>query len=241
MCWTYRQETRTNESYDFISWINHVNDANKFITRFVPSHEYTEMFDVILSYRYDINLLANRQIVSGICMKKRYINFNLNQKKKNKTSGCGKLSSAFENGALYMPFCRNNACESSEWWKKYSQSFDNTLHDGRSNKVPYLLTTVNRASNAAVKISNALAFPDDADEFYCMLNTKDLKSAGEQHCLTNLVIMTEETNENKVYDFLKSICVDNKEGDKLILNGFIIDCFYPINIETLIKINDFHI
>lgn len=218
-------------------WITVVNEANPFIhNQSITSSEYIELFDCMLyKYPYDMNLLANRQCLSGVNVIEKYIKYNLDQRKKKKGSGCVKMSTAFETGqGLFNPLCKKNAIEGMEYWKAYPQKFDTTLHEGKSNKINHELCKVNRAANESVRNSDALIYPKDGKYFYCPLNTKDLKSAGEQNVLADNVIITEETNADYVYKYLKEL--DTKGPDKLVLNGFIIKINCNFNLEFLITL-----
>lgn len=127
---------------------------------------------------------------------------------------------------------KNNNFESDQWHKNYIQNYDTTLHEGRSNKTAHLLPSVSRTSNDAIRNSTALTFPDDAKYFFCMLNTKDLTSAGEHNMLADFVIMTENTDKILLFNYLKS-CGGTQGDQYLIIDGFLTGLFKNWTLSDL--------
>lgn len=231
--WTYCRETSTTDG-----WVSLLNEANPFKTQVLQS-EYIDMFNVVLRYPYSMNDLKNRQILNGPTVMRRYIAYDLNRRKKSKTASGQKLSTAFEVGALFQALSKKNTFETEDWCKNYPQTYDNTLHEGRSSKTAHLLPSVIRASNAAVRNSNALTFPTDAIGYFCMLNTKDLKSAGEQNVLADFVIMCEETDQLNLFNHL-TLKYGKTDGPNILtINGFLINCRTTWSLNDLVdlKIN----
>lgn len=234
--WIYKHNTYNNITESDTSpnyWISLVNNSNPFISRNILSSEYIQLFDAMLSHPYDMNDLKNRQILSFVTIFNKYIEMVLSRRKK-RGSGSLKLSEAFENGTFFIALSKKNIYENNEWFKKYHQTYENTLHDGRSSRAVHFLSTVSRASNDAVRNSKALVFPKDAFGYFCLLNTKDLKSAGEQNVISDFVIMTEESDQFELYYYLRK--ESTSTGNHLILNGFIIDCRKIWTFEDLIKL-----
>lgn len=254
--WTYRQNTQI--SYNSDNWVHLLNEANPFVkNRMILASEYVDMFETILRYPYDMNDLTNRQIINGAEIMKRYIDFNLSKRLNKKGTGVKKMSTVFEQGSMYIVLGKqNNSCESTEWSRNYSQqTYDNTLHEGRSNKAAHFLQNVTRASNDAVRNSKALSFPKDAFGYFCTLNTKDLKSAGEQNVLADYVIMTEESDAVELYTYISkyarfleilsaseplssSSSASTVIGTNcsLIIDGFITDCNFVWSFEAFLRI-----
>lgn len=257
--WTFQHESKTDYSSNS-EWVNLLNLANPFVkTRAIFAMEYINLFDTILSYPYDMNDLKNRQFLNGATIINKYIEYDLAKRKKKKGVGCMKMSTAFEQGALYIVLSKKNStCESEEWSKMYPQNYDSTLHEGRSNKTAHFLQNVVRASNDAVRNSRALTYPRDAFGYFCPLNTKDLKSAGEQNVLADYVIMTEESDAMSVYNFIKNdrsiaaaesensiIFNQNPTSSKIIhtpdivcilINGFFTDCYVDWSFDKFIQL-----
>lgn len=229
--WTYK-----NRSYNHMEsreWIDLINRANPFVkTRNVQPSEYIDVFDRILEYPYDMNDLKNRQFLNGVTIINKYIEYDLAKRKRKKGAGCVKMATAFESGSLYTVLSKKNTYETDDWCKTYPQNYDNTLHEGRSNKTAHFLQNVTRASNEAFRNSKAVEFPTDAFDYFCILNTKELKAAGEQNVLADFVIMTEESDPMDAYAYLST--VSTGVGNHILINGFITDCRMDWTFETFL-------
>lgn len=220
--WTYRNESRNHLQSK--EWIDLINRANPFVKhRHVQPSEYIDVFDRILERPYDMNDLKNRQFLNGVTIISKYIDYDLAKRKRKKGAGCVKMATAFESGSLYTVLSKKNTYETEEWCKTYPQNYDNTLHEGRSNKTAHFLQTVSRASNEAFRNSKAVEFPCDAIDFFCILNTKELKSAGEQNVLADFVVMTEESDPMEVYKYVRLRTTPGARRH-ILINGFITDC-----------------
>ncbi|ACH96194.1 lef-8 [Oryctes rhinoceros nudivirus] len=227
--WTFKRKT-----YSGSGCMDLLKLANPFKTNVIQS-DYVKMFDTMLQYHYSMNDLKNRQIINSPMAITKYIQYDLARRKKQKTTGCQKLSVVFETGNLYPAFNKKNAVNPDETSRQYNRSYHNTMHEGRSNKATHLLPNVVRSSNAAVRNSNALSFPTDAIGYFCMLNMKDLKSAGEQNVLADMVIMSEESDQMEVFKYIKRISVKNGRNI-LAINGFLADCTVDWSLEQLVAI-----
>ncbi|ATY70178.1 lef-8 [Tomelloso virus] len=227
---TYKRKTYVNDNV----WIELLKEANPFKTNIVQS-EYVKMFDIMLQYHYSMNDLKNRQIINSPMAIVKYIQYDLSRRKKQKAAGCQKLSIVFENGSLYPAFNKKNAVDPDENTRQYNRSYHNTMHEGRSSKASHFLPNVVRSSNAAVRNSNALSFPNDAIGYFCMLNMKDLKSAGEQNVLCDMVIMTEESDQMELFEYVKTISVDDGENT-LMINGFPTGCRKNWTLDDLVAL-----
>lgn len=119
------------------------------------------------------------------------------------------------------------------------------------NKIERLLPTVNRASNNAVRNSKALTYTEDSFGMICLLNTKDLKSAGEQQTLNEYVITNEDTDADFFYSWIYKFAEkrqnlikkeDEIQRRKIVIDGFISDCppLYIEQIDILISIKKYH-
>lgn len=215
-------------------WIDLINKSNPFGIVSLKS-EYTDLFQKIANFPYDMNALQNRQILNGPTIMNKYISYDLNRRKKRKSAGCPQLSIAFERGAFFQALSKDSARGIKDTCKTYQQNYDNTMHDGRSNKAAYLLPNVTRASNDAVRNSKALKYPSDGVYYYCLLNTKDIKSAGEQNMLADNVLMSEETDPIALFNHIKSISESNGR-DSIIINGYITNCSKAWHFDDLIEL-----
>lgn len=225
--WTFRKQESTDND-----WVELLQESNPF-DAYVLESEYISMFDTILDYPYSMNDLSNRQILNGAVAIRKYIQYDMNRRKKKSTGGGQKLNMVFEKGAIYVALSKKSLSDSSKFCRDYPQAYDYTMHEGRSNKTSHLLLNVVRASNQAVRNSNALAFPLDGINYYCMLNTKDLKSAGEQNVFADFVIMCEETDAQELYKYACSIAVPSGQHS-LIINGYLINRRITWTLDTLV-------
>lgn len=234
--WTFRRQTYNSANYDgpeSEDWFQLLKRSNPFGRFDVLKYEYIQMFDKILEYPYSMNDLKNRQFLNGPTIINKYIDYDLNRRKKKKAAGCQKMATAFETGSLYQALSKKNSYETEDWCKNYPQNYDNTMHEGRSNKTPHLLPNIARASNDAVRNSKALSFPLDAVYYFCLLNTKDLKSAGEQNVLADFVIMSEQTDQLDLFNYIKSISTNS--GNILTIDGYLIGCNREWTLDDLVE------
>lgn len=219
-------------------WVDLLNKANKYTTEPINAIDYLTLFNLMLSKDYNMNLLAHRQFLSGVQAMKKYINFFLNQKRKKKQCNIT-LSDAFEKGCIFAAFSKPNICETKEQFNHSTKTFNFILHDGKSDKAEQFMATVSRVTNLAIRNSKALMFPSDGLGYLCLLNTKDMKSAGEQHVLVDDVIMSSDTDDILVYQYLKknyhkSI---NDGPNIIVLNSNLIHCRINMaSIELLVKL-----
>lgn len=188
----------------------------------------------MLSFPYSMNDLKNRIVLNAPTIIKKYIMYDLNRRKNRKSAGCPKMSTAFNNGALFQILSKKNLFEQDDWFKQYPQCYDETMHEGRSSKAPHLLINVRRATNEGIRNSKALEFPNDAVNYYCMLNTKDLKSAGEQNILADFVMPNKETNDQHLLNALKKISTG--VGYTYVIDGYLVNCKGDWSLNHLIEI-----
>lgn len=213
--WVFKRES--NNSLHSDEWFRLIQASCPFkdISNTLPS-DYIRFFRTIENYAYSMNDLQNRQILNGPRIFIKHIQQDVNRRKRKKSSSSQKIGVAFVSGSLYQSLSKSNTKETSEYYKNYRQNYDNTLHEGLSDKAVHLSSKVVRASNNAVRNSKALTYPNDAFNYYCLLNTRDLKSAGEQNVLSDYVMMTEESNAYSLYLYIKTLA--NKEEEEEINN-----------------------
>ena len=119
------------------------------------------------------------------------------------------------------------------------------LNEGKCTSLPFLLPYVTRRTNEAVQNSKtAMHFSEDGLGLICPLNTKDFKETGERITLADGVIMTEETNEDELYWFLKKHLTKPSANETSILfynvsiNGILTDIHLSDSLETLINVKN---
>lgn len=237
------KKNKVSSEEDAYTWLGLVNEANPFkeimknnCQMYKQTQEnYYRMFDTILSYPYDMNDLKNRQFISVVNIFNKIIEYTLNHKNRMDKKSIKKIANHFEDGNFFTFLSKKSSYEGAEWSKNYPQSYDNALQYGRSNKTAHFLPTVTRASNEAFRNSSALAYPDDGFQFLCMVNTKDMKSVGEQNVLSDFVIMSEETPEMQVFYYLYKCNTPN--GTHIaIINGFLVDICFNWSFDVFLAI-----
>lgn len=223
--WTFKRKTWTSDMTNIPAdhvWINLLNSTNKFTERDITEAEYIDLFTAMLVEPYNMNNLANRQTLTPVKIFSHMLKSTLEKRIKKYGAGCLKLSAIFENA--------NSKSSLAIAKSNNFQNQDNALQDGKSNKAIMLIPNVMRASNEAVKNSKALSFPEDGVNYYCMLNTKDLKCAGEQNTLCDFVIASEETDDMYLFRFLQQLTAHISATSQtpasttphiIVINGFI--------------------
>lgn len=223
--WTYKHVKYDSETSSD-NWVNLLKASAPFPLNSLVS-DYVRFFNALLRAPYDMNNICYRQILNGAKIIKKRIDYDENQRKIKKSTNSKKMVDDFNQGTLFPALSRKNFRtdifdktqsgyegkdsnfssnainnDSQQSNMQYSQSYDQMLHEGRSNKALFFLTNVKRASNNAIRNSDALEYPQDGVYFYCLLNTKDIRSAGEQNVLADFVVMSEETDSQQLYSFL---------------------------------------
>lgn len=178
---------------------------------------FRDMCAARLRESFCMNALGNKRIVNAPNVIARFVRRRLGESDPGGPSADGapaskrrrgyscRMNRAFETGQIFSGLGKRAVvadAENRNGGGRHTQTFDQPMHEGRSSKTAHLLATVRRDSNAAVRNSNALAFPSDAINFLCPLTTKDLKSAGEQTVLCDMVIVSERSDPIAVLDYL---------------------------------------
>lgn len=238
--WTFNKEIGT----DLDTWMSLLARSNPFekLGAEVSSSEYIQMLETVLKTPYSMNTLSCRQCLSCSAILSRYLENDLAKRRKNKPTG--NMRANFESGrSIYYNLSRGNTFELEDKCRNYPQNYNTTLHEGRSNKIAHIASNIKRATNAAVKNSNALLFPEDGVGYLCPLSTKDLKSAGEQSTLTDNTITNGETNHMDLFNYLMREFRTAKHDSNrtaplyhVAINGYLLKAQFPWNIHMLVKV-----
>lgn len=217
-------------------WANLLNKTNKYVQHNTPSSEYLKIFDTMLRKKYNMNEIRNRSFLNPPTIMKKYIDYYYKQKSKKKMTTT--LRKAFKKGTIYVALSKTNSFENNKYFRTYSQTYNTSLQEGRSDKVTHYLSCVNRVSNDTIRNSKALYYPNDSVGYLCLLNTKDMKSAGEQYFLTDGTIITESFDGRAIYEFLLENFEKNKHENFehcIILNhDYLPNCLCTMNLDFLI-------
>lgn len=229
--WIYQRKKNVNND-----WVILLEKANPFGTKVILS-DYIEMFDIILQYPYCMNDLSNRRFLTGPAMLEKYVEHDKKRRLQKKTVSQNLRSALEDTRTLYNVLGKNNAVENKNWASgKCQQSLSSTLHEGKSNLTEDIDPTSVRATNATILNSPATSCPSDALNFFDLTNVRDLKAAGAQNVFADFTIMSEETNELSLFNYIKNN-IAQKNGDHILtINGFLIDCRCSWNLKILISI-----
>lgn len=224
---TYTYNGKTINFLQDDNWVEMINQSNPY-NKNAKSFEYIKLFNCLLDAEYDLNELSNRQIINAAHIIGKII-------KTTHKKNTNKLSKIFESGAIYSALSKQNAHNTDVWSKKYTQTYSNTLHGGRSDKTKHFLVNVCRATTDSIRNSKVVDFPNDAQGFFCPLATKDLKGAGETNNFAENTILSEDTDDAKLFEYFYKYYFDYGTHE-VILNGFIIKKFIDWNLDELIKL-----
>lgn len=229
---TYKYEPKTWKNFDKNDpevWLHLLQASNPYTDQYFSASQYIEIYEAMDRVTYVINLLANRHFLSGALIIDKYIHKYFKQGKKTHS-----LRESFESGTIYTALAKKNILENNDYFKDFGQNYNNQLNEGRSDKVELYLPTVSRATNKSMSNSNILHFPTDAYGFFCTLDTKDRKSAGEHHVLCRDVIISEDSNDFDVYKFFEGMKPDPNVKDIIVLNGYLIGCKMKADFDNLL-------
>lgn len=212
------------------NWISLVELAIPYPEPVVAS-EYFELFNSILKTPYHVNAVENRIIMDAPHMFLKVL-------KRNEELNTKKLRNIFNEGTFYSSLSKNT---DQTFTRQYTQTSLRSMIDGKGDKLPYILPQCTKQMNAKLQNSTAILPGDDINTIYCMLDVKDMKSAGETNTLTRSTILTQETDHMQVYNFLKGITLPKPEESSeilkhVVINGFLVCIWLDWTKETLLKI-----
>lgn len=229
---TYNGFTTTCEymgqMYD--NWIDFVNWTSPFGQK-INACDYYEFFNAVLDTPYSVNNVENRIIMDPSHMFLRVL-------KRNPDLNTEKLRSIFNDGTFYASLSKN----ADTFSKQYTQSALRTMIDGKGDKLHYILPQCSKQMNEKLQNSTAILPGDDVNTIYCMLDVKDMKSAGETNTLTRSTILTQETDQMKVYETITKQCSEEyvQNYKRIAINGFLINRYSKWEKEDLINLKKEH-
>ena len=223
---TFRKKT-TKSTDEGCQWVELLDAANTLMSKRRLPTAYFKIFDKVHRSKYNINDLANRLVISGPGMVKKFKHYSLKKRLGSRNNGGMKMKDSFKNGLLYPCLSKKSSQGSIDCGKVGNGgAVDSSLSEGRMNKVPHFLATVVRSANEATRNSAAFTFANDSKYFICPLNTPQMKSAGEQQTLAEFVVPTGETDARKVFEFVKQQNFPIGKDDLLVecnLTGMTLD------------------
>lgn len=149
-----------------------------------------------------------------------------------------KLTNMFKNGNMYFTLAQHLNNE-SKLVKGFKSIYQN-IEAQKINLSSLLASTVKRSVNDSIKNSKALLFPVDGFGFTCTIDSREMKGAGENVMLSQLVIIPIAIDISKVVDFLmkNKSELENGTGPMLqcVINSFLQP--FSVNKDNLLKLKD---
>lgn len=231
--WVYNKQSGD----DVEGFIDYCKKSNPFEELGAPVNQsdYFKMYNTIIENTDSMNTLTNRLCLNAPAIMKKYTDYDFKRRSKFKANGF--MRQMFESGQVYATLSKQ--CLLSDYkCKSYPQNYNSTLHDGRSDKLPYQLAVANKSSSQAIRNSPALKYPQCATGYYCSSTTKDLKSAGEQSTLTDFTITNEKTDPILLFYHLrhKYKNTDTSSPNILVIDGQLINVQCTWSLTELIDL-----
>lgn len=230
--YTYRKEVLFDDR-----WVELINKTNPFISkRLFTKFDYIALFTSMLNGDYDINDLKNRQTLSGPVIMQKFIEHDFSRRRKNQTSATS-MARTFEYGNIFSCISKNGVFDQDGYRIGKDQSYITTLHEGRSGKTCHFLSNMIKTSNEGTKNATNY-YPSNAYMFLCPLNTKDLKTAGDQYTMADYVIMNEETDRTKLHEYLHKYSAEFVGNDQIIIDAFLTDFYATYDLSMLLTLKN---
>lgn len=207
------------------NWIELVNTATPYSEK-IQATDYYDLFNAMLETPYSVTDVENKIIMDAP-------NMFLKVLKRFEELNTQKLKSIFSDGTFYTALSKNADIVIT---KQYAQTTLRAMIDGKGDKLRFVLPQCTKQMSTRQQNSSAVLPSNDVNTIYCMLDVKDMKSAGETNTLTRSTILTQETNDMLLYIHLKSLNSDG--GFRIAINGFLINVWVDWTKELLITIKE---
>ncbi len=149
-----------------------------------------------------------------------------------------KLTNTFKNGNMYYTLAQYLNTD-SKLVKGFKSIYQN-VEAQKLNLGAMMTSTVKRSVNDTIKNSKALLFSNDGYWFICTIDSREMKGAGENVMLGQLVIIPIGIDVEKVVQFIVDNEDDLKNGTGKVLKCVINSYLQPFTIahSNLIKIKN---
>lgn len=149
-----------------------------------------------------------------------------------------KLTNLFKNGNMYFTLAQYLNSE-NKLVKGFKSIYQN-IEAQKINLSSLLTSTIKRSMNDKIKNSKALLYPVDGHQYTCTIDSREMKGAGENVMLSQLVIIPIGIETSKVVNFIinnKEI-LENGEGPILqcVINSFLQP--FKVNKSNLLKLKE---
>lgn len=122
-----------------------------------------------------------------------------------------KFKLTFKSGNGFFALSNKNV---NKILSEYNRVYE-VIEAQKIDKAYALVSVVKRAVSEESKNSNALIFPRDGEDFICPLNIKELKGAGENIYLSQLVISSSPIPESSILNALDTLCERSESFDSI--------------------------
>lgn len=237
--------TLLNSAKD-MTWVDFINNASDEKETYTEE-EYIEYFKACLMHAPNLDDLANKTCLSPNTILLRVLKYQLLKVKNDKqgtinsrfTSMANKLITIIKNGNMF--FVLSHKMTEANIMTDYKSIYQ-VVDAQKLHLASALSSTVKRSINNKTKNSKALFFPDDGYQYTCTVDTKDIKGAGENISLAQLVISPKGIDSKTIKQIFKNPIIQNAkledEGDKLltlVINSFITSYRIPKSKLILLK------
>lgn len=247
---TYK--TNITNSVKGETWINFINSHSPFDVDYTEE-DYIEYFDACLRDAPALDELANKTCITPNTILLKVLEIQILKVTKNQkcsktpinarlTSMSNKLSTIIRNGNMF--FALSNKIDYDAIIMTDYKSIYQTVEAQKLHLTAKLASTVKRSVNTCTINSSALYYPKDGMFFTCPIDTKDIKGAGENVSLAQLVITPKGIKMNILIEIFKSKRLqsmqqlDPNQADDVLLHVVINSYITPyfITKSSLIKL-----
>ncbi|UOT91780.1 LEF-8 [Aratus pisonii nudivirus] len=213
-------------------WVDIINKKASKMTNLDCKYEFTaenyiDLFDAYLNFAPKLDDISNKVNRTLSYIMHRALMHNIDTcyaqdpELKNLNS---KITSMYNNGNMFFTLAQYLNTE-SKLVKGYRSIYQN-IEAQKINLASLLTSTIKRSVNDSIKNSKALLYPADGYEYTCTVDSREMKGAGENVMLSQLVIVPVALDSDKVMNYVK----DNEEqllsGDegkilRCVLNSFL--------------------
>ncbi|AII15811.1 LEF-8 [Penaeus monodon nudivirus] len=229
-----------------MQWIDFINAKAKSTletisnVKYIPVEEgeYIKFFDAALSKAPKLDHLANKVGRTCAYILKRALEYSVNHCFENNPDLKNlntKVCNIFKNGNMYLTL--SNADRDFNFTHNLMSTYRciyQRIEAQKFNLASNFCSVVKRSTNEKVKNSLALMFPHDGKHYTCYIDSREMKGAGENVMLSQLVIIPIATPLDKVVDYLdraKLELMSSQEGDDPLLTCVINSLIQPFKIR----------
>lgn len=203
------------------TWINFINSHSPFNVEYTEE-DYIEYFDACLTHAPELDELANKTCITPNKILLKVLETQMLKVTKNQkgsktpinarlTSMSNKLSTIIRNGNMF--FALSNKIDYDAVIMSEYKSIYQTVDAQKLHLTAKLASTVKRSVNTCTINSSALYYPKDGMFFTCPIDTKDIKGAGENVSLAQLVITPKGIKMNILIEIFKSRRMNDQQLD----------------------------